>query len=326
MANIVIFAPKFMGYDDKIRDKLDAMGHQVELFDQRSVRSGLGKAISKKLPLVLKHRNIQYYQRMLAKVSFVPDIIFVIQGDLFERRTMSEIHRQWPNVKTVLYLWDNLENLKGVKKKISWFDKVFSFDPVDSQENESVGFRPLFFSDEFSRVATKHINKYDLATIGTIHSDRYSVISRVTELANESGLSIYEFNYLPARWLFTLYKAFKKSFKNARVEQFSFKKKSLKTISEIQSSTSVILDVNHPKQRGLTMRTIEIMALGKKMITTNQSIVNYDFYNPENIYVMDREHVKLPSKSFFKTMPKPIDTNIKNRYSIEQWIKEVLDL
>ena len=44
-----------------------------------------------------------------------------------------------------------------------------------------------------------------------------------------------------------------------------------------------VVDVENPGQHGLTMRSIEIIGLKRKFITTNPDIVNYDFYNSNNM-------------------------------------------
>ena len=59
-----------------------------------------------------------------------------------------------------------------------------------------------------------------------------------------------------------------------------------------QSKT--VVDIQHPKQSGLTMRTIEMLGANKKMITTNADIQNYDFYHPNNICIVDRNNVVVP--------------------------------
>lgn len=326
MVNVVVFAPTFMGYDKQIRNKLVELGNRAYLFDQRSVRSGFGKAVSKKAPKFLSLHNKIYYKRLLNSIDFYPDIVLVIQGDMFEHSSMEIIHKKWPKAKTVLYLWDNLENLHGVRHKLTWFDKVFSFDPTDARKFDGIRFRPLFFTDDFGTGASTQRNNYDLSSIGTIHSDRYSVIRKITKIAKSRKLKVYQFNYLPARWLFTLYKLFKKGFEGAKPGEFSFEKMPLGEISKIQKSSKVILDINHPKQRGLTIRTIEIMALGKKMITTNSDIVNYDFFNPQNVFVMSRNNVELPPQEFFDSAPVAIPEKIREGYSIEHWVREVLGI
>ena len=74
---------------------------------------------------------------------------------------------------------------------------------------------------------------------------------------------------------------------------------------------------------GLTMRTIELLGLQKKIITTNIDIVNYDFYNPVNILIIDRDSPKI-NKEFFTTPFTPIPQEIVSKYIISNWLKRML--
>jgi hypothetical protein len=83
------------------------------------------------------------------------------------------------------------------------------------------------------------------------------------------------------------------------------------------------LDIAHPQQTGLTMRTIELLGAQKKIITTNGDIVNYDFYDPQNILVIDRENPDFDT-DFFKTEFNPTSNQILVKYSINEWLKRML--
>ena len=93
-------------------------------------------------------------------------------------------------------------------------------------------------------------------------------------------------------------------------------------IAEILANSEIVLDANDVYQRGLTLRTLETLVSGKRMITTNEDIVNYDFYCPNNICIVDRTNISIP-ESFFTAKYEPIDNNILARYTAEGWVKDV---
>jgi hypothetical protein len=84
----------------------------------------------------------------------------------------------------------------------------------------------------------------------------------------------------------------------------------------------VILDIQHPAQEGLTMRTIEMIGAGKKLLTTNREVISYDFYDSHNMQYIDRNNPVI-DKSFFKTDYRTIDSRIYDKYSIRGWLREV---
>ena len=63
--------------------------------------------------------------------------------------------------------------------------------------------------------------------------------------------------------------------------------------------------------------------MNQKIITTSQSIKNYDFYNENMVHVIDRKNIKLPEIDFFKSS-NIYDENIRKKYSIAQWVKNLL--
>ena len=84
-----------------------------------------------------------------------------------------------------------------------------------------------------------------------------------------------------------------------------------------------MLDIQHPNQTGLTMRTIEMIGLNKKIITTNSSITEYDFYSPNNVLVIDRENVEI-DLAFFETQYEKLEDNIYYNYSLSKWVLDSL--
>ena len=71
------------------------------------------------------------------------------------------------------------------------------------------------------------------------------------------------------------------------------------------------------------MRTIEMVGMNKKLITTNQTIKDYDFYNPKNISVVDRKNVVIDDE-FLHTSYEPLSKEMYQKYSLQCWILEVL--
>jgi hypothetical protein len=76
------------------------------------------------------------------------------------------------------------------------------------------------------------------------------------------------------------------------------------------------------EHRGLTFRIFEAMGLEKKIITNNSDIANYDFYDPNNILIIDEKNINIPL-SFLTSKYNPIPKNIYNKYTLDAWTKKV---
>ena len=72
-------------------------------------------------------------------------------------------------------------------------------------------------------------------------------------------------------------------------------------------------------QSGLTSRTLESLGSKRKLITTNGNIVDYDFYNKQNIYILDRDSPMLNTE-FFSTDLYQLDYAVYSKYSLESWL------
>lgn len=84
-----------------------------------------------------------------------------------------------------------------------------------------------------------------------------------------------------------------------------------------------IVDYTHPNQTGFTMRTCEAIGNRCKLITNNKRIMDADFYNPNNIYVYDLDNLYIPY-SFINNEYEELPEEIFERYSLENWLKDIL--
>jgi spore maturation protein CgeB len=164
-----------------------------------------------------------------------------------------------------------------------------------------------------------------LAFIGTAHSDRYSISQKAKFWCNEHQLEMFTFYYSPSKILFKYKKATDKNFKNFEYREISFRSLSHDEIINVYDRTKVILDINHFEQNGLTMRTFEALGAGRKLITTNPKIKKYPFYDPKNIYIIDRENIKF-DENFFKSDFKKMNAEIRESMSLKGWIEEIFGI
>ena len=93
-------------------------------------------------------------------------------------------------------------------------------------------------------------------------------------------------------------------------------------ILNLYKSSTIILDINHPFQSGLTMRTFEALGAGKKLITTNGNIRKYPFYNINNVLVISRNENIFP-ETFFQSKYLEYDSEFYKYYSIEGWLLSI---
>ena len=311
--------PKFFGYENEIRADLERQGAIVDWLPDRPFDSPALKALTKLSPSWALPFADYYYQNLLLSFdSQSYSRIFVVNGQTLSYKFLSKLRSSYPAAEVILYMWDSIKNRPNIVKNLSLFDKAFSFD-AESVKDYGFDHRPLFFSPGFKPSTTSP--NYQLSFIGTAHSDRYEVISKVKDIL-PVGMYTFFYLYLQAPWVFNAYKLTKSSFRGAKKIDFNFKSLDKTMVQSIFSKSFAILDVEHPHQTGLTMRTLEAFGAHKKLVTTNQDIEGYDFYSPNNICIIDRKKAVIP-KSFFDTEFTPPPPSIYERYSLRGWLNEI---
>lgn len=323
---ILLFAVYTFNYQNIICDKLKELGAEVFLYDERSVSSAYEKALLKINPYIFKNKTKRYYSEILKKHEGEQfDYILFIKCDMPDQSVLREIKIAFPDAKLCLHVWDSIENIPHILEKVDLFDHCTSFDRKDSEDYSTFKFRPLFFADEFRKTHEVDQYKYDVSFCGTIHSDRYRILKSISKQCESNNMKYFGFHYLQSKFVYYIYKIFKREYRNNRISDFDFVKKTSIEVSQIIEASRCVIDIHHPRQTGLTMRTIEMLGMKKKLITTNLDIENYDFYNTNNICIIDRKNPVL-EESFFNKPYIDINKEILEKYSLKSWIYDVLGI
>jgi hypothetical protein len=323
--SILLVSPAFFGYESSIKAKLIELGANVTYIDDRPSNNTLDKGLIRVHKKLLDKKISKYYEKIttdLADREF--DIVFLLNPEAMPLFFLKMCKSRWKNAFYVMYMWDSIKNRKHTLDYVSYCDRVFTFDKHDSALHK-FKFRPLFYLDVYSSIRnTDDPIVYDVCFMGTIHSDRYSVVKRVKDWCDDNSLSCYFYLYVQSKALFYLNKITKKN-GNPSIEEVSFTKLSAAQLVEIVKSSQVVLDIQHLKQTGLTMRTLETLGAGKKLITTNPEVKEYDFYDPNRVMAIDRfkpeDNLNL---DFFQRDDLKIPEQIVVNYSIGSWLKEIL--
>ena len=80
-----------------------------------------------------------------------------------------------------------------------------------------------------------------------------------------------------------------------------------------------LLDLYQAVQTGFSLRVMEHIFFSKKLLTNNRVIHNAEFYHPNNIFVLGRDDLR-EFKQWLALPFRPIDENIRQYYSFEEWI------
>jgi hypothetical protein len=325
--NFVLISPRYFNYENEICNEIISNGGKIIYINDRISDYGFIKFIFKFL-IFRKCFNFFIKKYFIKKLKLIKntnyhvDYFLIIIPEGFTNNIIKMYKKAFPNSKFILYLWDSINNRKYITKSFDFFDKIFTFDYDDAKKNNLL-FQPLFYINNFNNQNNKSSYIYDFSFIGTAHSDRVYILKKLVNLSNKNFKYFFHF-YLQNPLVYFYYIFFDKNFKNVKLSDLTFKSLDKNQVKNIISDSNCIIDVNHPNQTGLTIRSIEILASGKKLITTNHTIKYYNFYKPSNILIIDRKNPQIDS-NFLKINFETISDNILENYKIKNWINTLIN-
>lgn len=84
-----------------------------------------------------------------------------------------------------------------------------------------------------------------------------------------------------------------------------------------------ILDFVEEGQTGITLRPMEAVWFQKKLITNNPDVMHYDFYCPENVFILGKDDMTT-LREFMDAPYRPLPTEVAQNYTAEAWLDRML--
>lgn len=317
---ILFIGVGFYQYEDYIKNALTKKGAIVEY-----VVSFIATQVEKNIQKISKNfiqNKIKKWERItLSKCTGKYDYVFVIKGEGVSKAFLEQLKLQNKNAYFILYEWDSIKRLPFLNEISECFDIVYTFDRIDAQTNKNMIFQPLFYVDSHLTVSKQ--KEFDLFFVGVYYEERFEVLKKLIDQCETLGLNYYFYLYTHRT---TILK--KKLFTREHRKYISILKSRSLSYSQYQKkllSSSCVLDFHHLEQYGLTMRTIEVLSMKKKLLTTNTDIVNYGF--PRTQYRLIDPHIpELDIKFIKEYFVTNEDFDFEWKYSLNSWIKSVFNL
>ena len=308
---IAIIGTHSFGYIDFLVSKLNA-AQNVDLTYVNidtipfSYKNKISRITNSLLKLVrfpsLKEKNKTNYIKKAIQNGDLFDQILIIRPDKLERKALLFLREN--AIQMSCFLFDGIENFKNQKKTLSFFDTVYSYDKMDVRKYNFQFLTNYIYDDQ---IETKKIS--NLVFNISSFDDRFPFLEKLADYFSREQIS---FRFIVKK---------DRIFKHKNIE-ISDRYLSISEVKNIIASSLVLVDIQQKNQDGLTFRIFEALGYKKKLITNNQDIVTYDFYNPNNIFVISESNYEVPA-SFFETDFVEIDNDILNKYKLDNWIFEV---
>ena len=322
---VLYIGTPIFNYHEQIIAEFEEQGYSVDYYNDRPSESSWVKGIIKIKPSMMSSLIQKYFDKIMSETKRKSyDLVFIVNCKVFTPDMIQELKNSQKSARFVLYMWDSLILYPNSSTLIPLFDKAYSFDLEDCNKIEALNFLPLFYCKVYEEVG-KGSNqveiKYDIVSICTAHPNRYKTMRVLFPMLEAKGIRIFSFMFLN-KLQYWYNKAFVKEFKGAKSSEFKFKPLTEKENLDILRKSNSVFDMQHNSQSGLTMRTIETLGAKRKLITSNKNIKKYDFYNENNIFVVDEVNWS-GIKQFTKHEYQPVDGDIYRKYSLHNWIEAI---
>lgn len=323
---ICVISFDFWHYDAFIVKALKAQQIDAHHIKIGSVgHAHLGEKVTNAFSKVVLGKNLKTIKRQQFVINELKrlgpqDQILVLNPDVFTAETLQFIRNN--TKKLITFLYDNLERYP-VLDKLHLFDKIYSFEDADIKKHS---FEPLTNYNYINFVDQPKSKKviHDVFYISSFDKKRIAQSLKLGQKLNSLNKTF--------RIIISGKKAWKENLKNKGLNKnsvgkidFTNHKMCLNEVLDHYQNSTVMVDFMRQNQHGLSFRVFEAMALNKKLITDNPLIKNYDFYNPNNILIVDEDLNNL-NEEFFTTPYQNISEEVYNYYTVEHWIKRVFEI
>lgn len=320
---IALISFDFWHYDQHIvnvltQKNIEAHHINIGAYKHKSVFAKIKNAFYK----VFFNKNLknQYRQELilnsLQKLG-KQDQILVINPETISLEYHQQIKKYTTSYKA--YLYDSVarcpvEHL--LKEKL--FDKIYSFDKKDCK---TYHFTETTNYNYLPKEKPTPIPKLDLIYVGSI-DERLDFLEKLAEKCRENHLK-YQFYAIGKKA--SIFKLKQGVLGQLKSIEFQRKRLSQAQTLDLYRNANVILDVVRHNQTGLSFRLFESMALGKKIISTNQNLNHYDLANSPNILVLKQDLSNFEAGFFSKKFVE-YPSEIYHHYTLEHWVDEVFEL
>ena len=236
------------------------------------------------------------------------DMILVIRPDLIEKKTHLEIKKN--TNKYICYLYDSCTRFNIDHLLSGIFDTIYSFDIEDVKKYEFKKITNFIFSEK-QKIRNHFTNRIFLIIS---LDERINFLIKFVSIINNLGI---ENNII-------VIGSEKPKTLNSNIN-FQNEKLSHSVVKKMMSESEYFLDIVRKNHNGLSFRIFEALAFQRKIITTNQNIKLYDFYNSDNILVID-ENCNHIDPDFFLKPYTPIPDTVYEKYTIQRWVETVFEL
>jgi hypothetical protein len=286
-------------------NRLNAFGTRLNSDNCRVVNMFCDKNSAKIMEKEIKlffHINLQenLFNPELAGVE--EENIIIFDGHV-RTEFLKWIRKNNPKKRIILWLWntvaevENNLHLEGIPDGM----EIWSYSEYDCKKY-NLSYNTTFFWDKKDKIEDEIVQ--DLYFIGK-DKGRLQKVKYIASVCNERKINF--------------------TYHIVKTHKYSLPKKEYKSsISylEVQKNiakSKAILDIQVSKTAGPSLRALEAVFYGKKLVTDDKNVKTFKFYNKNNIFIIGEDDLN-ELKAFLDSPVVPIREEDVEYYNVRNWL------
>lgn len=225
---------------------------------------------------------------------------------------MTEEFLRWvkernPDARCILWYWNNItEHVIQPEqvRKIGY--ELWSYSKKDCEKYQ-LKYNTQFYSKAYYDNFNLKIKKNITSEVSFVGKDK-GRIGMINALEESAGIEVN--SYFVADHFYEFYKK----------KEYHFKALSYKAMLDRYLMSKAILDIVTDVNGGLTLRIMDGLYFEKKVITNNRTVKDYDFYHPNNFFVIGMDDIS-QIHNFLSTEYQKLNENTKEFYELKKWLE-----
>lgn len=324
---LILGMPRTFGIYKVIIDRLKQLGFEVidisyddDVFKYKNLWDRFVNLVRKTIFNDRGYKNRLKFRSLgnsvlnqLLKIEGKADYCLLIRADIYPAEVVKEIVSK--SNKAIAYQWDGVERYPAVKSLIGLFDRFYVFDKEDMNAEGShyLSTTNFYFEHLYNKKIKLNANTFFF--VGTFMKSRWEEIQKTAKL-------IVQNSGIPNFILFSKDKNLSNQYGCEGIKLVDSPLDYEEMVKKILEN-DILVDFLTNVHTGLSFRVFEAIGYQKKLLTNNIDIKNYDFYHPNNIYIIGHEDRSLAD--FIKLNYQKIDDNTLNQYNFDNWIIKMLE-
>lgn len=277
---VLFFGLDYHDYTRSIIDEMRALDGEVTYVDiqPRSLFFKMLRTAGR--PLYDRYLDAHHASAIDRSKPTSFDKVVFLQAHQISLENLSRLRSIQPHAEFTLYNWDSLTN-HDYRPQATLFDRVLTFDPKDAQEN-GYGYLPLFCSRFMQRLRRDRVEPRSLFMVGNIVKPaRYAAVESFRQYCSNNDLKFKQhLKVSPVVWL-------QLAWGGAYPRDIRFRSIAKADFCDLIETAAAAFDFANHAQSGQTMRMMENLCLGKKIVTSNAAVKKEKFYSSDRIHVFD---------------------------------------